>query len=1149
VAVVVRSNPMSYAISRSLSASQETASRTTMQLSTGLRVNKAADDAAGLAIGEKIKAQVQGLGQAIRNARDATSMIQTAEAGLASMHDMLQRIRQLALQAATDINGRDERQSLQREVSQLQLEIERTVKTTAFNGQKLLDGSFTNRRFQVGARQGQEVALSISGANNLGLARLSSTTTSASLSAAKAQVPPNVRLSGQLDTDVPVGGSIETTGTLLDELGNSIAVKATYTRQNPTTITNSSWQVTLTLEQDYARDGVVLATNGSVLAQGTVIFDGAKGDTGQSRGGILSPSPPTGITGTATGDLIAGRIFVVDLALTQIDDDDGQINNEVGSVASGSPLQGASLSAGTNDLQLTTGLSINNIVLDNAGFPAQGTTAQVAVTTSFQVRNRDGNLVTATLRFERPPVPNDIDNDGVPNDVLPAAAATTTATVAANLDAGATPPGPFDPADPTNTSNLQAAMTVFDSQGTSHPVDVYFVKTAADEWEWHALTDGSRVQGGSAGTNVTIATGTLSFDPLTGALASSTQNTSVRFNPVTAGATQNQLITFNFAGVTQQAAGSAVTSITRNGSALGDGVPDGTAPNPNLWNVTIREGTSTSGFQLATGSVLFASDGAGGFVTQSASLASTGYGRFIFGNNFNIDFTTASVSAGSFSSTAPTRTDTTVHRPGSIAVTGQLDTDMAVGDSRIISGSPPPQILGTDGSLTSIRVRVTRLSSVTNAGQWDLRVENATTGAVLGTQRLAYGLTDVNLATGLSSNPPSVVGGSSTGLFTSGNLTSFSGGNAFSLNLAGLRRLHDITDPVGPATVIAAPTIIASPPITGAPDIASVGPNQLTAQTLTITGPKGTATAAVTTGQSAAGVATAVNNVTGATGVTATARTVVRLSDANRTGPVTFTLMGDPQGGQTSTLQTASIHAEIVDPLDLTPLAAAINEQSATTGITARMESGRSVLFLVADDGRDIAIGDLTGVNLLAQGMTVDRTGSTTTGQDLVNAGEAALLVGDVDDSLYQDGARDSSRFGGYLRFDSPEGGFSMASSIASGSLITGAQESSRNLGISSIDVRTIDGAVGSLAILDNALQQVSNLRATLGAVQNRMEATVAQLGVGAENLQTAQSRIVDADVAQQAAELARTQVVLDAGMSMLAQANQRANIALKLLG
>jgi flagellin len=124
-----------------------------------------------------------------------------------------------------------------------------------------------------------------------------------------------------------------------------------------------------------------------------------------------------------------------------------------------------------------------------------------------------------------------------------------------------------------------------------------------------------------------------------------------------------------------------------------------------------------------------------------------------------------------------------------------------------------------------------------------------------------------------------------------------------------------------------------------------------------------------------------------------------------------------------------------------------------------------------------------------------------------------------------------------------------MASSIASGSLITGAQESSRNLGISSIDVRTIDGAVGSLAILDNALQQVSNLRATLGAVQNRMEATVAQLGVGAENLQTAQSRIVDADVAQQAAELARTQVVLDAGMSMLAQANQRANIALKLLG
>ena len=97
MAVVVRSNPMSYAISRSLSASQEQMSRTTTQLSTGLRVNKAADDAAGLAIGEKIKAQVQGLGQAIRNARDATNMVQTAEGGLATMQEMLPRMRELTL--------------------------------------------------------------------------------------------------------------------------------------------------------------------------------------------------------------------------------------------------------------------------------------------------------------------------------------------------------------------------------------------------------------------------------------------------------------------------------------------------------------------------------------------------------------------------------------------------------------------------------------------------------------------------------------------------------------------------------------------------------------------------------------------------------------------------------------------------------------------------------------------------------------------------------------------------------------------------------------------------------------------------------------------------------------------------------------------
>jgi flagellin len=1130
---------MSYAISRSLSASQEQMSRTTTQLSTGLRVNKAADDAAGLAIGEKVKAQVLGLGQAIRNARDATNMVQTAEGGLATMQEMLQRMRQLALQAATEVNGRDERQSLQREVTQLQLEFSRTAKTTAFNGQKLLDGSFTNRRFQIGARQGQEIALNIGSTEDVGLQRLATSTSTSSLAAAVATVPPNARLSGQLDTDVAVGASIEQTGTIFDELGNDVAVKAIYTRQSPTSLTSSSWQVALVLDQSYTRGTTTLGP-GAVLAQGTVVFRGARGDTGPAQTGVItSPAPPGGIAGTAAGDLIAGRPFVLDLALIQVDDTDGQINNEVSGVASGSPLQGATLSAGTNDLQLTRGIDINGIVLDNAGFPAQGTSARLGLSQQFQVRDRDGNLTTATLRFERPPVPNDLNNDGIPDDTSPAAAPTTTATVAANLDATATPLGGFNASDPGNTSNLQAAMTVFDSTGVPHAVDVFFVKTADDAWDWHALLNGTTTQ---------IATGALAFDPATGALLSSTQDTSVRFNPSTPGAAQNQLVSFNFAGVTQQAAASSVTSITRNGSPLGDGVPDGTAPDPNLWNVTIRQGTSTFGTLWGTGTVRFASDGGGGFVTQAASLAATTSGRNALGTNFEIGFTTASVSAGAFSSVAPTRNDIFVHRPGSIAVTGQMDTDMAVGTSRIISGSPPPELLGPGGVLTPIQVRVTRLANVGATAFWDLQVENATTGALLGGERLSYNAADVNLTTGLSSSAPGQ--GSFSGLFTSGgSITSFPTGNVFRLNLTGLRRLHDITDPVGPATVIAAPTIIATPPIAGGADIASVGPNRLVAQTLGITGPKGGAAVTLTTGQSAAAVAAAVNAVSGTTGVTAAARTVVRISDANRAGAVSFTLLGDPQGGQTSTPQMASIHAELVDPVDLSPLAAAINEKSAITGITARMESGRGVLFLIAEDGRDIALGDVTGMNLLTQGMAVDRTGTTTSGQDLVEAGDQVLLVGDPDDALYQDGARDSGRYGGYLRFDATGGGFALTSSSTTGSLIAGARETSQLFGVDRIDIRTIDGATGSLAVLDNALQQLSDLRATLGAVQNRMQATIAQLGVGAENLQTAQARIVDADVAQQAAEQARTRVVLDAGISMLAQANQRANIALKLLG
>ena len=129
------------------------------RLSSGLRVNSAKDDAAGLAIAERMQAQAKGMTVAARNANDGISLAQTAEGALGKVSDMLQRMRELAVQAANATNSDSDRAALQAEVTQLVAEVDRIAKTTSFNGQKILDGSFAGGVFQVGAQAGDNITL------------------------------------------------------------------------------------------------------------------------------------------------------------------------------------------------------------------------------------------------------------------------------------------------------------------------------------------------------------------------------------------------------------------------------------------------------------------------------------------------------------------------------------------------------------------------------------------------------------------------------------------------------------------------------------------------------------------------------------------------------------------------------------------------------------------------------------------------------------------------------------------------------------------------------------------------------------------------------------------------------------------------------
>lgn len=160
MAAIINTNIQSLNAQRNLSSSQSQLATSMQRLSSGLRINSAKDDAAGLAISERMTTQVRGLTVAMRNANDGISLAQTAEGALSSLGSNLQRIRELAVQARNATNSAEDRAALDVEVQQLKAEVTRVAQQTSFNGTNLLDGSFTNMAFQVGANQGQTIDIS-----------------------------------------------------------------------------------------------------------------------------------------------------------------------------------------------------------------------------------------------------------------------------------------------------------------------------------------------------------------------------------------------------------------------------------------------------------------------------------------------------------------------------------------------------------------------------------------------------------------------------------------------------------------------------------------------------------------------------------------------------------------------------------------------------------------------------------------------------------------------------------------------------------------------------------------------------------------------------------------------------------------------------
>jgi len=167
----INTNQSALNAQRQLNNTTSSLGRSFERLSSGLRINGAKDDAAGLSITTRFSAQIRGLNQAVRNSNDGISLAQTAEGALSETTNILQRIRELAVQSANDTNNSSDRSSLQAEVAQLKDELDRIADTTNFNGNKVLDGSFLSQNLQVGANVGETLSVNVQGAGTKDLAR------------------------------------------------------------------------------------------------------------------------------------------------------------------------------------------------------------------------------------------------------------------------------------------------------------------------------------------------------------------------------------------------------------------------------------------------------------------------------------------------------------------------------------------------------------------------------------------------------------------------------------------------------------------------------------------------------------------------------------------------------------------------------------------------------------------------------------------------------------------------------------------------------------------------------------------------------------------------------------------------------------------
>lgn len=1085
MAQVINTNIASLNAQRNLNSSQAGTNQALQRLSSGLRINSAKDDAAGLAISTRFQSQINGLNVAIRNAGDGVSLAQTAEGSLGSMTESLQRIRELALQSANGTNSAVDREALNAEAQQLIAEVTRAGEQTNFNGLNLLDGSFSSV-FQVGANAGETIGVSIG--------QLTADVLGVSRSSGVSSVATGQALSGG---DLVINGvTVGATKASDDTASTSMQSASAIAKAAAINSVSSESGVTAVVDQNVAAGSGMTAevASGTVTINGTTINIDTTGDGATSRSAVVTAinaqSSLTGVTAVDSGDDAQGVTLLADDGRNIEISFGGDLDaDNTGLAAAGTYTGGFTLVANSGVSQI----NISGADASKAGLTAGSYAAGVASVSS------SGQLSSASAASTA------------------AEATVGTADVSGiNYDFSiVTDPGEF--AEVTS-----GAAALFDATG-----DVYADATNAqlntgvnvDDLEGPDFSAGEAVSFDLvfSDNDAVGATVTITLDQQYGA---GTVVNAINAQLVAAGhgdkvqaVDEGGTLVFNSIGAAGDDDTLEITNFTDGASNLGDtaGLGNvaqeaGTDDNRVSFTVTLGgeshtvtiEGDYTdaaNGGQPDDGNVALAA-------AITAELTGNGVdvtvtyddGDFIFTENVaNGEVLTFADGGGAVN--AETWFDLT-------GVDATDEGTAATTDSSVTFD------LTVDGDTQSVTLNTNVTSQSELLDDIDAAIDAAFGGAVA--------------TASVDADGQLVITSASTGLASTIDVANITG-DGDSIAELGLvsASAQGTYEASGGANVLADGDMV----VNGV----SIGAARASDDTASYA-PAGTTSSKEASGIS---IAAAINRATDSTGVTAT---------VNATETVGSTTTAGTQG-DTGTLYVngQAINLTVQDSADANRTFAVnqINAIAGQTGVTA--EDNGSSITLTAADGRNIVLAMDT------QG------GASAANFGLGNVGEADFSDGNGTGMARAD-AESSTTYSTVTLSSAGEIGVVSGTNGNTALEGLGFQQGAFGGGVSGIylqdvDLSTESGAVAALAAVDNALEAVNSARADLGAIQNRFETTISNLATTAENLTAANSRILDADFAAEAANLSKNQVLQQAGVSILAQANALPQQVLGLLG